>query len=200
MILRKNRLLVLLSIILLAATTLSCSLLSSLGAGTSSEATPTPTEFVGGGVVPPSNPSEPCKDLSGTLELQLLIGPSEAVGLSPYTFATIPFQVIQEGNAYLVEGSGAVDYYEDILTADWGSFAVTFDGVTSVTGDCVAADGTGTLNVLIEMTGQQMVVVTVEGLEYSYPWEGSPQVEAIFPLTDGAQVSGEGWALILHLN
>lgn len=196
MILRKNRLLVLLFIMLVMATTQSCNRQSSLD----SEATPTPTEFAGVGIVTPSNPSEPCKNLSGTLELQLLIGPSEAVGLSPYTFATIPFQVIQEGDAYLVEGSGAVDYYEDILTADWGSFAVTFDGVTSVTGECVPADSGGTLYTLIEMTGQQMVVVTVEGVEYSYPWEGSPQVEATFPLMDGAQVGGEGWLLILHLN
>jgi len=180
-------------------TLVSCSQLSSLGAGTSSEATPTPTD-IAGGIVETSESDNPCANLSGTLELQLLIAPSEAVGLTPYTFATIPFQVIQEGNVYLVEGSGAVDYYEDILTADWGSFAVTFDGVTSVTGECAAVDGSGTLNVLVEMTGQQTVVVTVEGVEYTYPWEGSPNVEASFPLAEGAEVSGEGWALILHLN
>lgn len=200
MVKKNKRLALLMVVILMAATTLSCSLLSSPGAGTTSEVTPTPTDFVGSGVATPTDPNDPCANLSGTLELQLLIGPSEAVGLSPYTFATIPFQVVQEGNAYLVTGSGAVDYYEDILTADWGSFAVTFDGVTSVTGDCVSSDETGTLNVLIEMTGQQMIVVTVEGVEYSYPWEGSPQVEATFPLMDGAQVSGEGWLLILHLD
>ena len=71
---------------------------------------------------------------------------------------------------------------------------------TSVTGECAAVDGSGTLNVLVEMTGQQTVVVTVEGVEYTYPWEGSPNVEASFPLAEGAEVSGEGWALILHLN
>lgn len=200
MILRKNRLLVLLSIILVAVTIQSCTLQSSLGTNASSDATPTPTEFVGDMVVTPSDPNDPCANLSGTLELQLLIGPSEAVGLSPYTFATIPFQVVQEGNVYIVEGSGAVEYYEDILTADWGSFAVTFDGVTSVTGECVPSDSGGTLDTLIEMNGQQLVVVTVEGVEYSYPWEGSPQVEATFPLLEGAQVDGEGWSLILHLN
>ena len=199
MILRKKRPLILLSIIAMVITLVSCSQLSSLGSGTSSQATPTPTD-IAGGIGDTSESNNPCANLSGRLELQLLIGPSESVGLSPYTFATIPFQVVQEGNAYLVEGSGAVDYYEDILTADWGSFAVTFDGVTSITGDCVETDGLGILSVLVEMTGQQTVVVTVEGVEYTYPWEGSPTVEASFPLTEGAEFSGEGWTLILHLN
>lgn len=179
--------------------TLSCSLLSNLGIAPT-EATPTPTEFAGGAIITPENPAQPCKGLSGTIEMQLLVGPAEAVGLTPYTFADIPFQVIQEGNSYLVEGSGLIGYYEDVLTADWGSFSVTFDGVTSVTGDCQAAAGAGTLNVTVEMTGQQTVVVIVEGMEYTYPWEGSPTVSASFPLVDGAQVGGEGWTLTLHLN
>ena len=50
------------------------------------------------------------------------------------------------------------------------------------------------------MTGQQTVVVTVEGVEYTYPWEGSPTIEVSLPLVEGAEVSGEGWTLILHLN
>ena len=195
----KRRLTFSLICILMASATLGCSQLSSLGAGTSAQATPTPTD-IAGGILVTAESSNLCANLSGTLELQLLIGPSESVGLSPYTFATIPFQVVQEGNAYLVEGSGAVDYYEDILTADWGSFAVTFDGVTSVTGDCVETDGLGILSVLVEMTGQQTVVVTVEGVEYTYPWEGSPTIEVSLPLVEGAEVSGEGWTLILHLN
>jgi hypothetical protein len=45
-----------------------------------------------------------------------------------------------------------------------------------------------------------MVVVAVEGMEYSYPWEGSPNVSASFPLVEGAEASGEGWTLTLHLN
>ena len=132
--------------------------------------------------------------------MQLLIGPSEAVGLTPYTFANIPFQVVNVDSSYLVEGGGPVEYYEDILTADWGSFAVVFEGDTTVSGECIASDGDGTLNVMVEMAGQQTVVVTVDAMEYTYPWEGSPTVEASFPLTDGAQVGGEGWALTLHLN
>lgn len=188
------------SILAITALLASCSPFSSFGAGTSPEASPTPTELAGGIAAATPESNNPCANVGGSLEMQLLIGPSEAVGLSPYTFATIPFQVIQEGNLYLVEGSGPVEYYEDILTADWGSFAVTFEGETTVTGECVAADGTGSISVLIEMIGQQTVVVTVEGVEHTYPWEGSPTVEASFPLTEGAEVNGEGWSLILHLN
>lgn len=185
--------------LLLAITLLGCSKPSPQETGAEPAATPTPTEFIGGVVVTPAEGQNLCEGLTGTLELQLLIGPSEAAGLSPYTFATIPFQVISEGNAYLVQGGGPVEYYEDILTADWGSFAVTFEGDTSVSGECVASEGDGTLAVSVEMAGQQNVVVTVDGMEYSYPWEGSPTVEATFPLIDGAQVGGEGWNLTLHL-
>lgn len=197
MILRKKHSFMLFTILMLVASLASCNALPSPGSTTG--ATPTPTDMAGGIVITQES-SDPCENLNGTFELQLLIGPSEAVGLSPYTFAKIPFQVVKDSNSYLVEGGGAVEYYEDILTADWGSFAVTFDGVTSVSGECLSTGDEATLNTLIEMTGQQIVVVTVEGVEYTYPWEGSPQVEASFPLLDGAQVSGEGWALTLHIH
>jgi len=196
---RKTAIPMVLAITMLIFSGLGCSLFSNLGFTSSADATPTPTEFIGGVIVTPAEGQNPCEGLTGTLELQFLIGPSEAAGLSPYTFATIPFQVISEGNAYLVQGGGPVEYYEDILTADWGSFAVTFEGDTSVSGECVASEGDGTLAVSVEMAGQQNVVVTVDGMEYSYPWEGSPTVEATFPLIDGAQVGGEGWNLTLHL-
>lgn len=186
--------------LLLAAITVGCGLPSSQGTEDSTNATPTPTKITGQVIVTPDNSQNICDGLAGTLEMQLLIGPSEAVGLSPYTFATIPFQVVQEGSIYFVEGGGAVEYYEDLLTADWGSFGVTFEGDTSVSGECIPSGEGGTLNVTVEMDGQQTVVVTVEGMETTYPWEGSPTVEASFPLAEGAQIDGEGWALILHLN
>jgi len=197
---RNKQLSLLLLSLLIAAAILGCSTPSSQGTESTSSATPTPTEFAGGSGETPPESQNPCEGLAGTLEMQLLIGPSEAVGLSPYTFANIPFQIVQSGNAYFVEGGGPVEYYEDILTADWGSFSVTFEGDTTISGECNAADGNGTLDVLVEMAGHQTVVVNVEGMEYTYPWEGSPTVEASFPLTDGAQVGGEGWTLILHLN
>jgi hypothetical protein len=64
---------------------------------------------------------------------------------------------------------------------------------------CLETNNGATLDVLIEMNGQQTVVVVVEGAETTYPWEGSPSISASFPLVDGAQVDGEGWSLILHL-
>jgi hypothetical protein len=153
-----------------------------------------------GGNVTPAEPDQTCEAVSGTLSLLLLVGPSEAVGLSPYTFAEIPFQVVREGNSNIVEGGGPIEYYEDILTADWGSFSVTFDGVTTISGMCLQSNSGATLDVLVEMSGQQTVVIAVGDIETTYPWEGSPTISASFPLIDGAQVDGEGWSLVLHLN
>lgn len=189
-----------LTLLLLAATTLSCSLLSTQGGASPAAATPTSTEMAGDNLPPTSTPDNPCEGLSGTIEMQLLVGPAEAVGLAPYTFAFIPFQVTREGEAYIVSGGGPVEYYQDVLTADWGSFSVTFDGDTTISGVCLPSSSSGTLDVRVEMDGQQMVVVVVDGMETSYPWEGSPQVNASFPLVEGAEVSGEGWLLVLHLN
>jgi hypothetical protein len=195
---KKSSKLIIVILAVMAFSGLSCSLLSNLGASPPTDATPTPTEMPGGNVTP-ADPDHPCAGVSGTLSLQLLIGPSEAVGLEPYTFADIPFQVALEGNSYLVEGGGPIEYYEDILVADWGSFSVTFDGVTAVSGICLETNNGATLDVLIEMNGQQTVVVVVEGAETTYPWEGSPSISASLPLVDGAQMAGEGWNLVLHL-
>jgi hypothetical protein len=180
--------------------TLSCSLFSTLGLTDITNPTPTPTII--GGVYSSTKESKniPCEGLSGTLELQLLVGPSEAVGLEPYTFAEIPFQVVKENNSYLITAAGPIDYYEAVLEADWGSFSVQFEGETTVSGECISTEDTGQLTFLVEMAGEQTVVVNVEGMETTYPWAGTPQIEASFPIVDGAQVSGEGWSLILHLN
>lgn len=176
----------------------SCNLLSGSNGGT--VATPTPTILPGGGVGQPEEPQNPCEGLTGTLEMQLLVGPSEAVGLTPYTFATIPFSVVKEGSVFLVQGNGPVEYYEDILEEEWGTYAVQFEGETMVSGTCVADDVSGTLNVYLQMEGEQMVIVVVEGVEYTYPWVGTPSLTASFPFEDGAQQAGEGWNLILHLD
>ncbi len=86
------------------------------------------------------------------------------------------------------------------LTADWGSFSVQFEGETTVSGECTSAVDSGQLNFLVEMAGEQTVVIVAGGMETTYPWVGTPQVEASFPLQDGAEVLGEGWSLSLHLN
>ncbi len=191
-----------LSLILLVMVfaTISCSLFNGLGRTSASNPTPTPTEIDGAFVASESTQTNPCEGLAGTLELQLLVGPSEAVGLEPYTFAMIPFQVVKEGNAYLITAAGPVDYYEDVLTADWGSFSVQFEGETTVEGECITTGENGSLQVIVKMAGQQTVVIVIEGVETTYPWTGAPQIEVNLPVTDGAEVTGEGWLLTLHLD
>lgn len=165
--------------------------------GDASEPTLTPTIPPGGDTGQPE--ANPCEGLSGWIELQLLVGPSEAVGLEPYTMASIPFTVTGEGEVYLIEGSGQMEFYEDVLEAEWGSYSVQFDGEIRISGTCVGTDAPGTLNVYLEMDGEQTVVVVVEGQEMTYPWAGMPTLTASFPIQDGVQQSGEGWNLILHL-
>ena len=195
----RNKHLVLGTIFLLVSLTVSgCKLLS--GPVDSITATPTPTTLPAGDLEQPEEPQNLCEGLAGTLELQLLVGPSEAVGLTPFTFAAIPFTTISEGEVYLVQGNGPTEYYEDVLEAEWGSYTVQFDGETTVSGTCVADDTSGTLNVYVQMEGEQMVVIVVEGVEHTYPWVGTPSITASFPIVDGALVEGEGWQLILNIN
>ena len=163
-------------------------------------ATPTPTTLPGGGVGQPEAPRNPCEGLTGTLDLQLLVYPSEAVGLTPFTMASIPFTVTGEDGVYLVQGNGQTEYYEDVLEEEWGSYTVQFYGETTVSGTCVAGDTSGTLNVYIQMEGEQTIVVVAEGIETTYPWAGTTSYTASFPFEDGAQQAGEGWNLILHLD
>ncbi len=89
--------------------------------------------------------------------------------LAPYTFADIPFQVTREREAYIVSGGGPVEYDQDVLTADRGSFSVTCDGDTAISGVCRPSGSSGTLDVRVERDGQQIVVVVVDGMETSYP-------------------------------
>ena len=198
MISRKTHLILWTVLIMVSFLVSGCNLLSS--PADSNTATPTTTTLPGGGVGEPDEPENPCEGLAGTLELQLLVGPSEAVGLTPYTMANIPFIVTGEDGVYLVQGNGATEYYEDVLEAEWGSYTVQFEGETKVSGTCVADDASGTLNVYVQMEGKQTVVIVVEGMETTYPWAGTPSVTASFPLEDGAQQGGEGWQLVLHID
>ena len=198
MISRKTHLILWTALITVSFLVSGCNLLAS--PADSNTATPTPTTLLGGGVGEPDEPENPCEGLTGTLELQLLVGPSEAVGLTPYTMANIPFIVTGEDGVYLVQGNGATEYYEDVLEAEWGSYTVQFEGETTVSGTCVANDTSRALNVYVQMEGEQTVVIVVEGMETTYPWVGTPSVTASFPLEDGAQQSGEGWQLVLHID
>jgi len=162
--------------------------------------TPTPTK-VGDGVpevkLPPT--ASRCDGLSGELEMQVMVGPAEAVGLEPFAVGAIPFSVVSDGEDHIVEGGGAISYQET-LEADWGTYAVSLDMEGTINGQCGGDDGSEELNITIEMSGEQMVEVRAEGLQGDYPWAGTHELTLSFPLEDGAISEGEGWAFILHLN
>jgi hypothetical protein len=104
-----------------------------------------------------------------------------------------------EGNHQVI-GNGPITYYEEILQAEWGSFSVIFEGETEISGTCFFQEDQAWLDIILQMNGEQIVTVVVEGMEMTYPWSGTPTIQASFPLQEGAQAKGEGWLLLLHLN
>ena len=78
--------------------------------------TPTPT-ITGGGSGPPPPSSNRCEGLSGELEMQVLIGPSEVAGLEPLAIGNVPFSVVSDEGANIVQGSGSISY-QDVLGAE----------------------------------------------------------------------------------
>ncbi|MGC9385276.1 MAG: hypothetical protein ACP5D6_11810 [Kosmotogaceae bacterium] len=149
--------------------------------------------------MPDKSAENPCEGVSGTLELQILVGPSEVVGLTPTTVGQIPFNVVSDGNIYNIEGGGPFDYFVETESYEWGTYTVTFEGDALVKGNCVSTDLGGMLNVNVELIGEQNVEVVYEGISTNYPWSGTPQITVNLPLEEGAQQEGEGWVLILHL-
>ncbi len=165
-----------------------------------STATPTPTPTVG--AVPPAGattaaPSR-CQALDGQLEVQVLVGPADAVGLEPVAVGSVPFAVTTSKPPYLVEGQGPISY-EAVLEEDWGTYAVTMDLDTTVQGECSGEAGSEHLSLVLEMTGEQLVVVDAEGFHGEYPWSGAQSRDLVFPLEEGATSQGEGWVVVLHL-
>lgn len=160
--------------------------------------TATPTNE-GGVVVPDKSAEHLCEGVSGTLELQILVGPSEVVGLTPTTVGQIPFNIVSDGNIYNIEGGGPFDYFVETESYEWGTYTVTFEGDALVKGNCISTDLGGMLNVNVELIGEQNVEVVFEGVSTNYPWSGTPQITVNLPLEEGAQQEGEGWVLILHL-
>ncbi len=169
-----------------------------LGATGQPSSTPTPTELVAVDPPTPTIPPSPCQGLAGELEVQILVGPAEAVGLAPVSVGSVSFAVTTDQQPYLVEGSGGL-VYEDILIKEWGTYTVTMNMDVGVTGDCTESDQTGQLNLLLEMEGSQLVVVEAEGFSGEYPWEGTQTRDLAFPLEEGATNEGEGWVVVLHL-
>lgn len=187
-----------LSWLLIPVFLMACSLFSSTGSQTTQPAQNTPTPTTGGaGILESTLEKSICEGLTGSLEMQILVGPSDAVGLEPVAIGDLPFSVLKEGNSYPVQGGGDL-HYEDMLTADWGTYTVTMDMVAEISGMCVP-EGQGSLDLLVTAQGEQLVVVEAEGFQGEYPWEGERQLELAFPLQNGAQAQGEGWVFILHL-
>ncbi|MGD2157714.1 MAG: hypothetical protein PVG32_12650 [Anaerolineales bacterium] len=166
---------------------------------TATPTTLTPTTESGGAPAASSTPASACEGLSGGLEMQILVGPSEAVGMEPVAVGDIPFSVVSEGEEYIVQGGGAISYQE-VLEREWGTYTVSFEMEGMLSGECSGDIGNEKLNVTAEMSGEQLVEVRAEGFQGDYPWSGSQEFNLSLPLEDGAVSEGEGWAFVLHLN
>jgi len=160
----------------------------------------TPTSAIGPTSTPTlTPPASRCQGLSGQLEVQVLVGPAEAVGLEPVAVGTVPWAVTTSSPPYLVEGQGPISY-DATLSQEWGTYAVTMDMQTTVQGECSDAGGSGQLDLVLEMTGDQLVVVDAEGFHGEYPWSGTQSLDLTFPVEEGATARGEGWVIVLHLD
>jgi hypothetical protein len=162
---------------------------------------PTATATIPAGTGPAPTavpPKSPCAGLSGQIEVQVLVGPAEVVGLEPVAVGTAPFAVTTEQEPFLIQGGGPISY-ADVLTEEWGTYEVTLDLENTVSGECVAGADSATLQLVFEMAGEQMVEVEAEGFQGEYPWSGEKSLDVSFPLVEGATAQGEGWALVLHL-
>jgi hypothetical protein len=162
-------------------------------------ATPTPTEIIQ--IVPPTQTGAPslCAGLVGEIEVQMLVGPAEVAGLEPQTAGSIPFTVTAAETPYTIQGAGDLEYYDEILVEDWGTYEVTMNAQITIDGDCTETDSKGTLSMALEMTGNQLVKVTSPDFNAEYPWEGTVPFDLVFPLEEGASFDGEGFSFVLHL-
>jgi hypothetical protein len=164
----------------------------------SAEKTPT-LPMMGGATVPPTESVGICEGLSGTLEMQILVGPSEAVGLEPVAVGNIPFAVLPTEVGNLAQGSGPITY-QDVLEEAWGTYTVNLDLRVTVQGDCEGSEIEGVLNLIVGTTGEQMVEVEAQGFHGEYPWSGTHNFDLSFPIEEGATAEGEGWIFVLHLS
>ena len=130
--------------------------------------------------------------------MQILVGPSDAVGLEPFGVGFIPFTVELDQGLYLVNGVGTIDY-EDVLEFQGGTFTVFFDMVGEIDGVCTQDDNGGVMDITFKMTGKQVFIVD-SAFHEEYPKSFDYEFDYSYPVVDGATESGEGWALILHLD
>jgi len=162
-------------------------------------ATPTPTPVAQAADTATPQPPSPCNGLSGYLEVQILIGPSDAVGLEPLAVGELPFTVTGNASPYPLSGATTIAY-QDTLVEEWGSFDVQFDADMTVDGTCLDANQKASLEMAVTMDGEQLVTVTSEGFSAEYPWAGTHTREFVLPAENGATAQGEGWAFVLYLD
>lgn len=162
--------------------------------------TPTPTPPVLIELTPTSPPSASrCQGLAGQIEVQVLVGPAEAVGLDPVAVGSVPFAMVGDQAPYLVEGSGTLSY-DQVLPQEWGTYAVTMNMDVNASGECDGPEGSEQLLLTLEATGDQLVVVDAGEFYGEYPWSGTNTFALQFPLEEGATVEGEGYSFVLHLS
>ena len=162
--------------------------------------TATPIAIIGDSSLPtPTSATNLCDSLGGKIEMQVLVGPSEVVGLEPLAIGTIPFTVRPAGDVYLIEGGGLIDY-QDVLEKEWGTYTVEFDQESVLSGNCQGDEHSGILNMVVETSGEQLVQVESQGYQGEFPWTGSHTFNLSFPIEEGSTAEGEGWAFVLHLS
>ncbi|MBN2387830.1 MAG: hypothetical protein JXB85_12500 [Anaerolineales bacterium] len=159
--------------------------------------TPTPTPFLGSPGEESSEPS-PCQGLRGEIEVRVLVGPADVVGLEPVAIGTAPFSVVSSEPPFVIQGGGAIEYY-DVLVEEWGTYEVSMDLLLSIGGECVVEENQVYLDLQINIAGTQLVIVTAEGFSGEYPWTGEYTFPWRFPAVSGASASGEGWEFVLLL-
>ncbi len=120
-------------------------------------------------------------------------------GLEPVAVGQIPFSTSGSVAPFSVSGSGTIDY-TDTLEKEWGTYSVNLNMQATITGNCSGAGGMEILDLAVEMTGEQLVVVNAEGFQKEYPWNGTHNFELEFPVVNGATNEGEGWAFTLLLS
>ena len=164
-------------------------------------ATATPTQV--GDVLGSSQETEtesPCRGLSGTLELEILVGSAESVELPPTSVGRIPFSVVEEGNTFLVEGEGSLDYYQEVLGEAWGTYTVTFEADSIITGICETTDDEPMLDLILTLSGISLnAVVVYDGIPHEFQWSGERADVITLPLIEGASQQIEGLLVTLHL-
>ena len=186
------------AIIMILISILACSIFTENREGLSNSIDPTPTPTAPA-ALPAGLEPNPCDGLSGVLEMQILVGPSEVAGLEPVAVGELPFSVMKGDDSYIVQGGGDVTY-QDVLQEEWGTYTVFLDMIAIIDGQCILVGEEVSLEMGVEATGEQLLEVRAEGFQGDYPWSGSHHLDLFFPWEEGAQAEGEGWAFILHLN